>query len=317
MYSNKYTPWELVSKYPHIVSDDKLGLYSIYCSDPFIERFLLNRLALMEKTVVSGIDISIDWIESNIKNLDLFSEKRSFLIIQSHFIKDSVYKYLENFALEEDRYIIFCFNSNKEKTFTRLSKITSGTFYDINLPKFWEYDKLISFFANEMKIDLNLQARNFILDAVPHNSGDIIFALESIACNFKDTSKITLKELKPIICSNRLDQFYLADIFSKHKRREFFKLLLDIELDFDSYRYFFSFMQSHLFKISSLSYMKNKSRLSRYDLKIKNYRSSWSIDKLIDEIKNFAKLEVEAKRKNPNLKDLIRREIINYCGVDY
>ena len=154
-----------------------------------------------------------------------------------------------------------------------------------------------------------VDVHNYLTDAIPDNSGEIINALKTIKLNF-GSSQYNLLDVKKIIASTRLDQFKLASLFGKRNFLDFFRELEKLPLDTEDQIGFYRFMQGHLFKLMDISYIAKKPRPSKYDKEIQAHAALWDRPMLQKSIRSFAELEIEAKKKNPYIKDKVRELLI-------
>lgn len=312
--SSKWRPWDFLKHHPTIVDRDNKGLTVVYCTDPFVERILRNRIKFEEwegqgALTMSGTDLSTQWIEENLMTLSLFGGDQAVCILQGHSISSTVKKFLiDNEIADGSRHIVYFLNGDK-KFFNDWQKKSSGQFLEVEEPKFWEYGKLLTYFADEMSMKLPMDVHNYLSEAVPHNSGEFINTLKTIRLSF-GTGPYKLNDIKKIIPSTRLDQFRLASLLSKKQLVAFYRELEKLSLDPEDQIGFYNFLQGHLFKLMDPSYIQKKARPSKYDKEIQANAPLWKRDELQKKIRTFAKFEIEAKKKSPYLKEKIREQLL-------
>jgi DNA polymerase III delta subunit len=310
---SKWLPWDFIRNHPQTVLNQK-GLYTLYSYDSFMERILLNRLYSRnwndELKVVTGNEITVEWIEENLKTLSLFGGMSSYLILQAEGLPTATKNYLLEEKLELDCYLILSFSTNNA-LFEQMSKQVEGTFLKVEEPRFWEGAKLLNFLSEETSIRLPYDVQNYILGSLPNTTMDLMTALTMINLHFPGGENASLAQIKELISPVKLDQFALASLFSEKKRTHFFKKLVERDIGFDSLRTIFAFMQGHLFRLADPSYIEKKARPSKYDKEILAYTKLWKKGELEKEMRIFGELEIEAKRKSANLKDQLRVEYLS------
>ena len=155
---------------------------------------------------------------------------------------------------------------------------------------------------------LSYDVQNAILKMVEPTTAELVHILELIDLHFPGKSKeCDVHTLQNLVAGTRLDQFSLASTFSTRKLKMFYQEIVDQDWDFDSLRSFFGFMQSHLLKIMDPSYIQGKARPSKYDKEIEMASRSWNQSELDAFIKLFGKLEIQAKKRSPELRGNLRQ----------
>tara|TARA_R110002072_G_scaffold1989_2_gene16320 strand:- start:44946 stop:45893 length:948 start_codon:yes stop_codon:yes gene_type:complete len=307
MYSNFY-PWDFVKNVDSIIDPRINGLYSLLCYDPFIEKIILNKVdkSKNEFQVLSGLELTVDWLEDNINTLDFFSQGSSYIVI----LADQMAKNVKEFIIEgklnlEDKHFLLCFNSDS-KSFDEIKKSVEGTFFKVDPPRFWEGQKLLQFLANEMNIRLNYNSIQTILDKTPQDAGDLLRTLKNLSLEFGDLSKLDPKKIEEFLESRYLDQFSLAKSWGDRNWSKYSKKLIELSHDFDALRSFANFMQGHLFKVLDPSYISKKSRSTKYDDQILNQSRSWDNDEVLKEIDFYTEVELLSKSRDENIKNVLR-----------
>ncbi len=312
--SFKYFPWEIFKNHPHIVDLKRPGLYGICCYDPFVEKIIINSIPRKklgaELAIVAGSEISRDWLEVNLRESDLFSGQRAFLVLQA----DEIGKQAQKFLIEEDwdwgqRFFIMAFRPESQ-FFDLLEEKQTGDFFKVEAPRFWEGAKLLRFLCEKTNVVISPLVQNYLLDSVPNTAGDLIHALKILALHFPQTSQITVVQAQSVISPQRLDQFELASIFGRREFKKFFKILINTDLDFDAQRSFFSFMQGHLCKLADPSYIQKKRKPSQYDRKILTQSGRFNLGELREYMHFFGRLEILSKQKSPYLINILRQKFM-------
>lgn len=309
---SKWQVWDFFQNHSSVIQSGKYGLYACYAFDPYINKLLKDtidpQVVAGGVTTLMGEDITIQWIEDNFMSLGLFGNSDSFLIQNSQKISKDCQKLLEQKANElilEERYLILFFNEDSAffKSFTKNENVTA---YKIEPPKFWDFNKLLDFYADKLKVRLSYGAKQEILEKVENTSKDFINILKTLQVNFGG-NEITPQMLRELIVPSKIDKFELASLYSLKKKQEFFKRILEVDTGPDLLRDLFYFMQGHLLKIYDTSYIEEKIKPTQYDKKILSYAKSWSSAELIEDLEIFRLLEQECKLKKSTIYANIRK----------
>ncbi|MBL6990830.1 MAG: hypothetical protein ISR65_13680 [Bacteriovoracaceae bacterium] len=306
----KMLPWEFTNKNKYIVKLDEMGFYALHCSDPYIEKIFLDMLPTNLKTqglqVLQADELTHEWYENNFENLSLFGNQESYLILQAENTRSSIQQLLINqINCFDGRYLILSF-SKKSNFFDRIKSSKKGTFYTILMPRFWESLKLLTWLEKWLQMKLDPTIKQYIIGAVPNTCADFINCLQIIKLHFPDNN-VNFQKVKELIAPYKLDQFHLANLYSKKEKKLFFLSLLQSQINQDAWHLFFLFMQGHLFRMLDPEYITKKAKASKYDQTIVAHSKNWKKSELSNEIRFFANLELMAKRRDPFLKEKIRR----------
>ena len=160
-----------------------------------------------------------------------------------------------------------------------------------------------------MSMRLPRDVHNYLSEAVPHKSGEMINTLKTIRLSFGN-GPYKVQDIKSIIPSTRLDQFRLASLIGNKQLVEFYRELEKLNLDQDEQIGFYKFLQGHLLKLMDTAYIAKKARPSKYDKEIQAHSVLWSRSELQVAIRNFSKIEIEAKKKNPYIKEKLRELLL-------
>jgi|GEM_PF-1445350 len=297
-----FKPWEFFSKHPQFLNNNTLGLYAFYCTDSYFSRLahLKLKASLKQKmTIVTGSELTPSWIEDNFINLGLFGNPGPVIVLLAENTPVAAQDmFLEHQIDLSDRFILFSFSS-KSSFYEKLKKGKDGTFYKIDSFPSWQFDRVVNFFCEELKLPLSYEVKSAILDTLPPHTAEIVNLLKNIKINFPNGIN-SLEELQPLLPSSHFDQFSLADILSEKKLRDFYKKLSVIDSSQGDWIKLFSFIQNHLLKISDTSYLKaKKGQPSQYDKKIIAASKRWNGDEIKREMKRISKFLILAKAK-PN-----------------
>ncbi|RLA61916.1 MAG: hypothetical protein DRQ88_09905 [Epsilonproteobacteria bacterium] len=295
---SKARPWSFFENFP---PGKKPGLYGTYCFDPYLERLIQKKWSShikgmgLNHHVILGNEATSDWIDENLISLDLFGGQDSYMILNGEDIPTSAQEKILELDLSEK--FLFISFSKSGKFFLKCCK-GEGQFFTMEMPKFWESDKLLDFLARELGGPLNSSIKNYILTNITHEVGSFINALKLISIHF-GSKQISLEELKEIIPPSRMDIFQLASLFGNKNKQEFFHKLIALEVSQKEWISFFNFMIGHLFKLTG-----DSKGNSQYERDLAKQRNLWSIDEINNEIKLFGELQIEAK--GGNLKEKLR-----------
>ena len=317
---SKWFPWDFFKHNPSIIDQNTKGLYAIEVFDPYLEKMVTFRLKSYGHKFnnIVGNEVTPDWLSSKFKELDLFSfnqetqtEETSFwLVLNAGDIpKESRQLILEKEINFSSHVFVLSF-AKKNTFFEEIAKVKEFTALKMEEPRFWETSKYLSFLCDQLKINIDSTVQQYLLESVPNYTQDFIQALSKLKRfnNKWGSDKAQLKLLKELILKTRVDQFELASKFSQRNKIYFYKSLIDTELDYDSLRSLFNFMQGHLLKLYDPSYMQKKARLSKYDKEIDAHSKLWKQSELLDEVDHFTEFEILAKKKSESLLTLMRSE---------
>jgi DNA polymerase III delta subunit len=162
-------------------------------------------------------------------------------------------------------------------------------------------NKLLDFCCQYLKLRLSLDSKNWILEVLENNLPAFYNACFLLKLNNPGSHEIGLPEVQKLLESDKVDHFMMASLFSKKKKKEFYRRITSFQSDFDKMRNLFLFMQSHLLKMVDPSYLSLKSKLTNYDKEIQTTSKLWTVDDLLKEIARFNKLEILSKKKDSNL----------------
>lgn len=312
---SSYKPWEFFSQYPQFFSKEKTGLYALSCDDSYIGR-MAHKKAMnhfgQKIQVVLGSELTSQWIEDNYISTGLFGSTEHFLILMAENIPSSVQDDFIQYEYDlNDRLLFFSFSA-KSSFFDKLQKKKEGTFYKIESVSPWQYDRLLGFYANELRVNLSYEAKEFMHENLPQDSGVYISLLKNIKLSYPQGP--SLKDLKELIVGGTLDQFEMADLYSEKKFKDFYLKLMNIDASQGDWIRFFSFLQGHLFKISDTSYLKTKKKPSKYDNKIVKASSHWNKDEIKRELKKLSELQILVKTKPLDLKTQLGLNYLRFAN---
>lgn len=307
MRSN-WTPWDLLKSRPTILPPHQQGIVAIHSPDAYIEKMLVNRLPHKSHlTVLVGSDMTAEWVENNLLTTDMFSAGDSYLILNSEDIPANVKDLLfGNQVAITDRLVVFLF-SKSGVFFEKWSKNGDAEFIKVEQAKFWEVKKLLDLLCQELKISIPYDVSNFLLESInTDDSGELYHFLGLLRLHAMIGVLPSIEIAKELLNSSKLDQFKLATLFCQKRYAQFWDILVTGQYTFDQLRGFFLFMSSHLFKVYDPSYLRAKSKPSKYDQEILAFNKKWKSDELQVQIELFAKLEQKCKARDDQVYQLMR-----------
>jgi len=305
--------WDFIRDHPQILNSEQKGLYALSIFDPFIERILLGRIPKAywgdeDRKVLSGDELTIDWIRDNIETVDFFSSDNSYVVLRAEQISSKVSEYLLEHKLEWRNYFVLIFHG-KSTLYDKLKKNKEVISYTVESPRFWEMGKLLQFLCQQMKISLPYDIQNYIVDCTPPRVNDYIQALKTVTRVAKEKGQMSLSVVRPYLTSHKYDQFHCAKLFGEKKFKSFYEEINEVN-DFESYISLFRFLQGHLIKVSDPAYIKKKARASKYDKEIESQSHLWSKEDVKESLDDLAEMEILAKTKSQDLYTQMRLRLI-------
>jgi DNA polymerase III delta subunit len=318
--SNKWLPWDFVKVNPEVIDVAKPGIYALSCSDPYIERMIMKRIPRDKLhnghfSVLAPNDFTVSWIEDNLQTLSLFGDNSSYLVLMAEKLEAATRDYLSAGKLSVDSRFLFLLFSEEAKFFNELEKANVATCLRVDTPRFWEGQKFVQFLADEMGLRLSYDVINSILEVTEAVGDKLVAALKLLAMEEGGRGLADARFARELLVPNKLDQFELASLYGRKERAKFFEILQNLAPDNDVLRGLFAFMQGHLLKVLDPSYIKKKPRPTKYDKEIEAQSRLWNGTELQEEIGFFARLEIEAKKRSPELKHQMKLRLYELRGA--
>lgn len=307
---SKWKIWDFLKNFPEGFDTTKSGIFGFNTFDPLIASLLKSRFPkskFYEEKLPSlnAKEVTVGWFEDNFQTLGLFGNQESYIINQAQHLSSEVKELISSENLILDNRFLFLFFDKSDEFYKSLTKKEQINTIDIQAPAFWENDKLLDFLADYLNVRLSFEAKTTILSSIENTPLDLYNFLTRLAVNFKDQT-VSLAMLEEVIERNRLDNFELAKLFGFKKMKEFYQILLDVEPDFDALRSLFYFLQTHMLKIADPSYINEKNRPTKYDNQILSQSKVWRESELTSVFSFLKRIEVQAKLKNPFIKEEIK-----------
>ena len=308
MFSSLF-PWELIQAHPNLLTKGAPGPYAFSCYDPYLEKIFLSTIpkSFLEEEnwkVLAGPEVTVGWLEDNLATLDFFSNSQSYKVLLSEQMSPKVKEFLLNENIDwGDRYFLLTFQK-EDKFFEKLKK--KVTTLKVKEPRFWETGKLLKFLCEQTGVSLSYEVQNYLLEAIPNEPGEFIVALKKLALLGRNPRDLKLVDVKEMLSQERINQFELARLWGEKKNQDFYKLLVELSHDIDGIMLFFRFMQGHIIKMCDTSYMRGKSKPSKYDRQIEATSALWTHADLRDELRFFGECEILAKSRSSKLVQQLR-----------
>ena len=307
---SKWKVWDYIKNTKNAIDQTRSGLYAFYSFDSLVASILKGKfprhLFHEEKLpVFNAKELTLTWFEDNFLTLGLFGNQESYVISNAESLSSDCKEFLLNSdLLLENRYLILFFNKNDD-LYKGLIKKEEVNGIEIQAPAFWETDKLLDFLADELKVQLEYESKNIILNYVDHTPLDLYNLLTKLSVNYgvESVSKIMLEDL---LEKNRLDNFEMAKLFGFKKMKEFYTQLIELDPDYENLRSLFYFLQTHMIKIADPSFIYDKKRQTKYDSQILNQSKLWKPDELKHVLSFLKSIEMKSKIKNPFVREDLR-----------
>ncbi|MBP9673796.1 MAG: hypothetical protein KBD63_01765 [Bacteriovoracaceae bacterium] len=307
---SKWNIHDFLKEHPQGLPEKCDKFIALFCSDIYICRLIQQRLRKSNNfKSLWAKDLTVEWFEEKLQGPDLFSTQETWLILEADVLSAKVIKFLEEKKLNLDQQFIFFF-FKESAFFEKIVREFQGIFFSLTPPFFWDMQKLLILWCEEIGVRLSFEAKNYVMDVVPHTSEDFFRLLSLLHMVYPEHKELNPAMITPYIEKKRLDQFVLAKALGEKKFSYFFESLLNLNLDFEDSRRFFAFLQGHLMKIADPSYAQNKTRPSKYDKEIMSCAGLWKKEQIERGVRNFARLEILAKKKDIFLMTELRRQYL-------
>jgi DNA polymerase III delta subunit len=310
MHSN-WQLWNFFKQFPKgLKSSSGSVLFEVF--DPVIGMLLKKRIMQYYaefniQTVVSD-KLTSTWVENNLQTLGFFGMDECYIIQSADDLSKDVIAQLKSMPLNCDSRFICFISYYSSKPSLKLKDVVQDV-HVIDLPKFWESANLLDFLSDELKVRLNFDAKNYILQNIQHGVVDFYNTLNVLQINYPDAKEINLQQVQNVIQTTRYDHFELASLYSQKKKIQFLEKMFELAEDFDQTLRVFQFVLSHLYKLYDVSYIEKKDRPTKYDKEILNHSKLWTKQQLSEQIEILSQYERLAKMKSNML--------INHMRMDY
>lgn len=297
---SKWQIWDFFSSFNREKFRQQEGLLALNTFDPICLKMVKDFLfrTLEDKIVHHKMasEVTKEWIETEFQTLSLFGNSESFFIHQAQDLNAEMMTILSELDVT-GRLLILSFE-NEQASWKKLVKENKIPTLTVEGPRFWEFNKLLDFVCSHLRLPLSFESKSWILEAMENNLGNFYNACCLIKLNHPESKEVSLKEVKELLTTEKLDQFQMASLIARKKNKDFFEKLIELEGDFEKMRGFFMFMQSHLIKMADTSYLSQKPRLTNYDKDLQSTSRLWKNAELMKEIERFNRWELLCKKKD-------------------
>ena len=276
--------------------------------DEFVASVLRRQMreALGEVRFFFGQELTVPIFEEKLLGLDLFSRNEPLLIWDAHQMpKESV-----NFLLAAD-----VDWGQKRAIFVagKKSKILSDFFAQqghrqrVELPRFWQMEQLLDFFAKHFELSFDREGKRFFVDSVEQSSRRYFELCSRLRGEYPTLKVLGRREVAEVLSGGaRLDKFALARHLGEGNLLALFGALAGEEHSFEDLRQIFSFLQSHVVKLLDPSYLEGKGKLSSYDRQILAQSGKWRGEASGEMLRKLGEWELACKKRDSGLKNRLR-----------
>lgn len=297
---SKWQIWDFFSSFNRDSFRSQEGVLALNTFDPvclkLVKDFLFRNLddKIIHHKMAS--EVTKTWLEEEFQTLTLFGNSESFFIHQAQDLNAEIMAIISELEVS-GRFLLLSFE-NEQASWKKLIKENKIPTLTVEAPRFWEFNKLLDFVCTYLRLPLSFESKTWILEAMENNLANFYNSCCLIKINHPDAKEVSLKEVRELLTTEKLDQFQLASLIARKKNKEFYEKLTELEGDFDKMRGFFMFMQSHLIKMADTSYLSQKPRLTNYDKDLQNTSRLWKKEELIYAIEKFNRWELLCKKKD-------------------
>ena len=273
--------------------------------DEYIAYIVLQKIKKSQNPIlIFGQEMTPERLENEFFGLSLFDLEGPRLILNAQdLLKNSLdlfTKRKKDIDWQQKKAIFFAAKHNPS-----LIKIFSH-YHHLELPRFWEYNLLLNFFAKHFGLAMDNSAQQFFLDRVTQTTEHYFEACQRLTYEYPPSLTLSQEHLKKILTKKKLDHFTLSKHLGERRWQDFYHDLLQNELSYNELREVFVFLQFHVIKLMDPSYAENKKKTSQYDRQVQTQSKKWSQRELIQCLKKLARYEQLCKMKDSNLKNYLR-----------
>lgn len=303
---SKWQSWDF---YHQVIPSFDLGFKTLLFFDPWIEyKFIREIKKNNHYNVLPSFDISREWLEDRLLGLSLFGDSEPLIITQAESLASPVKEFIKEYQKDLiSKEFILSFTKD-DALIKSLEKNKELNVFKIEAPKFWESMKLLNFLLDIENVRLTEEAKNLLLDSVPHDCGNMLYYINLIKVNY-DSNKVGGETLKQFLNITRLDQFALASLFNAKKKAKFIESYLKTKVTAKEAIVFFGFMLSHITKLMDPSYLEKKNYKSKYDKEILAIANNWNVKDLKSSFDLFEKCQLLAKKDFKSLEPFLKYDL--------
>ncbi len=298
----KVKPWDFLNK--KIVLPLQ-GITVFLCHDPCLMR-IFKDLLVEERDFDSlwGEDIPLENLTQRIETVGLFGREKDAWVWNVDKASKEFKNYFATLSEESVNISLVLAFQKQDPIIKKIKKSYSEALniIEIQAPQFYENERLLGFLASHTSVTLTREVQEYILNSVEGEVFEYLRVLDVV----KLYSIERYDEIKTHFKGQKLDNFKLANYFSRKQFLNFYRELVLCSDDYNSLRSFFSFIQGHIIKLMDCSYANEKSRPSKYDRDIISCSSRWEQSELSRQLNIFSKFEIKAKCRDNSLKQVLK-----------
>jgi hypothetical protein len=307
---SKFLPWDFLQRHPSVISTDGLGSYAYLCSDPYVEKIIMDQLPKkdLDFSIYTGSSFTLDFVEEHFVNLSFFSTQENLIIMNAESISADVLNYyLSNIAID-DRVVLFFFTKSN-KIFTEMGKNEKVKCFEIESPRPWDGPMIWNTVCKVKKIKNDSALSNFALENLEHNFESFFWLADSVLTHFPKGG-VDLQLMSEIIKRERWDYFELVNLFHKNPKLLISEMLKK-NIDHDWIREISNKLQLHIVKLLFPDEIAQKQKkLSKYDQEILAMSKKLIPQMLRHYLDFFGNLEIAAKSSDQLILNYLRLELL-------
>lgn len=335
----KQAVWDFFYDLDRKFFTDKRFMFAACFQNAYFEKFFLVRL---KKTlrhdgrnikIVLGSEVSLDWVDETFNSFDMFSDQdQAHIFLDAGSISidclESIYRCIaRDFFQQKGKKVFLIFSkANELDDFTE--KLSSVVFdrvvFDdiccvnsITPPMFWENDRVLSFIASELCIELSPDAHEYILQNIYPEVPEYFYVLNKIKLSKQPDAInglvfVELKDSQGFVDKSFIDKFKTLSLIGKKQIKNAFKVLIE---NYDSDKDFAEFLIlliSYLTNLADPSPLEKKSKKSKYDREILASCKLWSLEEISRMLRICSDLLISARKNNGTALDELK---IMYVGM--
>jgi hypothetical protein len=262
------------------------------------ESFLKTRTEKIRPKVKLGGEVTVNWLQEEFLNASFFEDLPSYIILHPEQMSAPVKKYLQDQDLDlSSRALIFQYAQSDLVFQKKISeKLSHGIV--IESPKFWETEKLLQSILNLYQVKMDYSAKEYLIENSQAEFSEWVNLVRHLRLHFPDISTFSKKHLDDVLECGHLDVFGLAQHLNTKSITKLLAEIVSLNLSFEELRGVWSFLLSHLDKISRPDFATEKKKLSKYDKDILAAQARWNQEELFYYLTLFQRWETACKMKD-------------------
>jgi len=283
------------------------GVYVLRSEVPYFIHIIAKNFTAdfkIDRAIKIGAELTTTWIEETFYNYSLFENYRNLLVWDAFAVPAPIMEELIRAQEKRPDICVILISEKALKNEAALKKDKRINWINVEAPKFWQTNELLSYLTSSMSLPLSPNIKNYLLEARGGDPTELYQALSVLETNREAIND--LEQVKTLIPNEHVDVFYLAQVFCQKKTKLFFNEVIKKENSFDNLRQLFSFMQVHLLKLLKADDLLQKAKPNQYEKQIIEAKRLWNDQDISQQILFFARLEVEAKKRSGTLIHYLR-----------